>query len=258
MKKYIALLLCILLLTTGCATSGTTFGMKSVQREKKQYPPEDFIPEDVMIVSLGDSLTQGVGGDDEEGGYIPFLKEKLEQLKAVQHAHFENYGVRGNRTDQLLKRLNKPEVKAAIKEADTIIITIGGNDVMQVFKDNLLGLKIDKFVAAESDYRDRLNKILTFIRQHNDKANLLLVGIYNPFIKWFSDIKEMDQIVNNWNEASREVIAKYERTTFVPVADIFENNEESLLYTDYFHPNSQGYERIAERIYTYMLDAGYF
>ncbi|WP_144463741.1 SGNH/GDSL hydrolase family protein [Siminovitchia fortis] len=257
MKKIVFALMCFVLLLAGCANHTRELGKKEPALEHKQMPPEDFIPQDVKIVSVGDSLTQGVGSDDKHGGYIPFLKENLENLKGINKAEFENHGKKGNRTDQLLSRLQQPEVQSDITDADFVIITIGGNDVMQVFRENLLGLKLNKFIAAEDEYQDRLDDILTLIRSYNSDAGIVLVGIYNPFIKWFSDIKEMDQIVDNWNNVSSETIAKYDHALFVPVADIFENNEESLLYTDYFHPNTRGYELIAERIYDLLTAEKY-
>jgi len=254
MKKSILLFILFTFIVSGCSAPDRKLSQNEVRLEMKQQPPADFIPHDLKIISVGDSLTQGVGAEGQYSGYIQFLKKDLEKLKSIKEAEFENFGKKGNRTDQLLKRLDHQEVKAAIQEADMVIITIGGNDVMQVFRENLLGLKLNKFVAAENGYQERLNEILATIKDYNSEADIVLVGIYNPFIKWFSDIKEMDKIVNNWNEVSANTVANYDRALFVPVADIFVNNEESLLYTDYFHPNKRGYELIAERIYLYLTN----
>ncbi len=255
--KKIVLALCFVLFLSGCISHTRQLSKNETAIEEKQTPPADFIPQDVKVVSVGDSLTQGVGSDDQHGGYIPFLQAELEKLKGINKAEFINHGKKGNRTDQLLKRLQQPKVISDIMDADMVIITIGGNDIMQVFRENLLGLKLNKFIAAEDEYQKRLDDILALIRSYNSDAGIILVGIYNPFIKWFSDIKEMDQVVENWNNVSSETIAKYNHALFVPVADIFENNEESLLYTDYFHPNTRGYELIAERIYNYLTAENY-
>ena len=231
----------LILIATGCSAPYKELSRKEVLLEAKDYPPADFIPKKIKLVSIGDSLTQGVGSGENANGYINFLKEDIERLKGIQNAEFQNFGVKGNRTDQLLKRLQSPQIKYHIEEADAVIITIGGNDIMQVIKDNLLGLKVDKFSLAEGGYRNRLQEILTTIRKYNGTAGIILVGVYNPFMKWFSDMKEMDMIVQSWNHVSAETVAEYDHALFVPVDDIFKNNEESLLYTDYFHPNSRGY-----------------
>jgi lysophospholipase L1-like esterase len=250
MKKYLLILAGLCLILTGCAAPDKGLEARKIRLEMKQQPPADFIPKHIKIVSIGDSLTKGVGS--ELNGYIDFLQNDMEQLKGVKKAEFHNFGVKGNRTDQLLKRLQSPYIRQHIEEADMVIITIGGNDIMQVIKDNLLGLKLAKFASAEEGYRERLKQILATIREYNDTAAIILVGIYNPFIKWFSDIHEMDLIVSNWNKASAETAAEFDGIVFVPVDDIFKNKEESLLYTDYFHPNSRGYELIAKRIFEYL------
>ncbi|MBS4217379.1 GDSL family lipase [Bacillus sp. FJAT-49711] len=246
---------CILLLT-GCSIPYSKQGVHIINREEKQMPPANFMPVTVNIVSIGDSLTQGIGDIDGKGGYISYLKDKLEENHSIKEVDFNNFGVKGNRTDQLLDRLKQNKIKASIKDADIVIITIGGNDVMQVFKENLMGLHVNMFLNAEKGYSERLTEIIDTIISYNNETDIYLVGIYNPFIRWFSDLKEMDEIVNSWNDASSTVINNYSQTTFVPVDDIFQNKEETLLYTDYFHPNNEGYELIANRIYDYLGKKG--
>ena len=207
------------------------------------------MPQKLTIVSAGDSLTQGVGDSTNSGGYIPYLKSKLEGLRNIQEATFYNFGVRGNRTDQLLKRIKTKEVRNKIKQADLVMITIGGNDVMRVFREHLTDLKLQEFVRARKQYQKNLNEIMLTVREENPHAGVVLVGLYNPFIKWFSDIKELQEIVANWNTASKEVLDQYPQTLFIPISDIFENKEEDLLYKDYFHPNDKGYELIADRLF---------
>ena len=53
----------------------------------------------------------------------------------MQNVRTENLGKRGNRTDQLLARLNQPGVAAEVSRADIVFLTIGGNDVMKVVRD---------------------------------------------------------------------------------------------------------------------------
>ncbi|MBS4209840.1 SGNH/GDSL hydrolase family protein [Bacillus sp. FJAT-50079] len=254
MKRLMILLLLLVLALMSCSASNVNVQLKprTTTGLLKPFPPEDFIPKNISIVSVGDSLTQGVGDDQHLGGYISYLKEELEDSKGIKTASFVNYGVKGNRSGQLLTRLKKKEMVQAIEEADLVIITIGGNDVMQVFKENLLGLEVSQFAAAETGYSKRLKEIIETIRSYNNEARIALVGIYNPFMKYFSDIKEMDDIVMNWNKTSESIVTEFNDTSFIPVADIFENNEENLLYSDLFHPNNRGYQLMAERIYEYL------
>ncbi|MBO0994825.1 SGNH/GDSL hydrolase family protein [Bacillus sp. SD088] len=237
---------------SGCSTPYKEQKVLKLEHEYKQMPPEDFLPKDLTIVSIGDSLTQGVGDIKELGGYIPYLKEKLEGQKDIRTADFVNFGIKGNRSDQLLERLDQPKVQSSIQNADVVIITIGGNDVMKVFKQNLAHLKVETFLQEEKYYQERLTDIIETVSSYNKQTEIILMGIYNPFMRWFADIKEMDQIISTWNDTSSQVVDQFEHAYFVPVADIFNNYEEDLLYTDYFHPNNKGYELIANRFYTYF------
>ncbi|MBU8878940.1 SGNH/GDSL hydrolase family protein [Bacillus sp. FJAT-29790] len=211
--------------------------------------PENFFPREITVVSAGDSLTQGVGDSTEQGGYLPYLEAMLEQDRGIRDAYFYNFGVKGNRSDQLLRKLESTRVKKAIKEADIVILTIGGNDVMKVVRENFAGLKLKAFKQQKKIYEQNLKAALTLIREENPDIMVVLVGLYNPFIKWFANISEIGEIINDWNMKSKDILAQYPETYFVEIDDLFQGNEENLLFTDYFHPNDRGYELIAGRVY---------
>jgi lysophospholipase L1-like esterase len=256
MKKMLFSLFLTILLISGCSGSEITpHPQVTSTLVQKEQPPADFIPKTMKVVSIGDSLTQGVGDSTKSGGYVPYLKESLESLDAVKDAEFTNFGVRGNRTDQLLKRLNNEDVKGAITESDLVFITIGGNDVMRVFKENLYDLNLAVFNTEMAEYGQRLDEIMTLIRSYNPDTGVVLMGIYNPFNTWFSEIKEVDDIILNWNKMSVEVISEYEQTSFITINDIFMEGKESLLFEeDYFHPNDQGYELMANRMFEKLTE----
>jgi len=200
------------------------------------------------VVSAGDSLTQGVGDSTDQGGYLPYLKTMLEKEKGIKEVDISNFGVTGNRTTQLLKRLQSQEVRNQLQKADLVILTIGGNDIMKVVRDNISNLKISVFAEEKKSYITHLKQIMDVIVQENPQASIVLVGLYNPFSQVFSNIEEMNQIVSDWNQAGKSVIANYPNAYFVEIEDLFLNTNEDLLYTDNFHPNDKGYELIAGRL----------
>ncbi|WP_229720129.1 SGNH/GDSL hydrolase family protein [Oceanobacillus neutriphilus] len=208
--------------------------------------------EDVDIVALGDSLTQGVGDDTNQGGYVGILDRTLQALDT--NVHFDNFGKRGNRSDQLLTRLEEePELTNALEEADIIIITIGANDIMQVLKENIMDLEISYFNDEQSFYEERLSGIFDKLRSINADASIYLLGIFNPFKNYFEDIPELDQIVADWNTIGREMVNQYEGSTFVPIDDLFDEDDSANLFSDdNFHPNYDGYYLMAERILEYF------
>ncbi|WP_031536012.1 MULTISPECIES: SGNH/GDSL hydrolase family protein [unclassified Bacillus (in: firmicutes)] len=257
MKKpftFLVLLFSLLMLVS-CSNQTLYIKEKDVVVTEKKDIPVSFLPQEMSIVSVGDSLTQGVGDSTGKGGYVPYLQDLLEETKGVNKADFVNYGVRGNRSDQLLKRIKTEEVSKAIQKADGVIITIGGNDIMKVVRNNFTNLQVESFNEQLNEYENNLYEILSNVRTNNSNAVIILVGVYNPFIKMFSDIKEMNKIVTDWNNTSEKVLAEYDHTYFVSIESIFENPTSDLLYEDYFHPNDQGYKLIAEAIYNKMLTA---
>ncbi|TMU88329.1 GDSL family lipase [Bacillus sp. BHET2] len=244
-------MLAFVFLLSGCSLEDAADHIKrEVSNWEKENPNETFIPKNLKVVSVGDSLTQGVGDSTKKGGYVPYLENQLETLDGVKDAQFHNYGVRGNRTDQLLKKLKKADVKASIQDSDLVMITIGGNDVMKIFRENLSHLELEVFQGEKRQYQLRLQEIIETVRSYNPDAGIVLLGLYNPFNTWFSDIEEVNQVIHNWNEASQEILSGYDKTLFVKIEDLFIDTGDTLLYDDYFHPNDEGYKLIADRMFT--------
>ncbi|ACJ33815.1 SGNH/GDSL hydrolase family protein [Anoxybacillus flavithermus] len=238
MNKFLLLFLCMCLV--GCSSTPTM--MKEKEKEQVQIKPRDL-----QIVALGDSLTEGVG--DEQGGYVTLVKKYVEQREDVNEVFVENIGKRGLRSEQLTDVIMNNE--SVIRKADVILITIGGNDVMKVVRSHFLSLTYELFVKEQQMFASRLDEQLQLLRHINEDAYIVLIGLYNPFSSAFPNIPEMDEIIHMWNEGSEEVISRYDRTLFVPIADLFEGRDD-VLYDDQFHPNTHGYELIAQRIYEYL------
>ncbi|TCT25046.1 lysophospholipase L1-like esterase [Melghiribacillus thermohalophilus] len=202
----------------------------------------------IHIVAIGDSLTQGVGDQSEQGGYVGIVQQHLKQ-----RGHIQAFGKRGLRTDQLIKRLEEQEIAAAIKQADIVILTIGANDVMQVVKNHFTELTYEKFVEEQLPYQERLRKIFERIRTLNGDAKIYLLGMFNPFEQYFGDIQELDRIVDDWNRIGRNTVQQFPPAVFIPTKDLFSNRDHNLFHSDHFHPNTKGYELIARRILYYLI-----
>jgi lysophospholipase L1-like esterase len=255
-KKFTFIFL-IMLLLASCSSvnhSDLIHSEKETSLAVKKEIPVDFFPRNLTVAAVGDSLTEGVGDSTERGGYVPYLEMSLEKDKGIQDAVFYNFGVKGNRSDQLLKKLETDEVKDVVKNADAVIITIGGNDVMKVVRENFSKLKLRAFAREKKIYEQNLTEVLDSIKEVNPNSKIILIGLYNPFLKWFSEITEINAILGDWNDTSQDILKNYPGTYFVEIADIFENTDDNLLYTDYFHPNDKGYELIAGRVHQILTE----
>jgi lysophospholipase L1-like esterase len=209
-----------------------------------------FFKKDIRIVSIGDSLTQGVGDETENGGYVGILDHTFDNQNL--NITIENFGKKGNRSDQLLKRLEKKEIETSIKDANIVLITIGANDIMHVVKNNWTNLHMDPFEEERVKYVERLTTIFNKIIELNPEAEIYLIGFYNPFEQYFDEIEQLGMIMDNWNEAGLMVTEEFENVYYIPIYDLFRSPDENLLAEDHFHPNTKGYKLIAKRVIDYL------
>ncbi|WP_174615008.1 SGNH/GDSL hydrolase family protein [Virgibacillus ihumii] len=233
--------------------NSVTESLKLILGEALERTVDLFTSKESHIVAIGDSLTQGVGDDVVEGGYVGILKNIMNDGGDKQ-VTFDNYGVRGNTSSQLYDRLDDPKIKQSLKDADIILITIGANDVMEVVKQNFTNLTLKDFQQERIAYKERLKNILNQMREYNADAEIYLIGFYNPFAKYFPSLEELGVIVESWNSTGKKVVRQYENTTFIPTADLFKGKETDLFASDNFHPNHQGYQLIAKRVLEYITE----
>ncbi len=211
----------------------------------------NFFQKDTHIVAIGDSLTQGIGDETGNGGYIGILDERLDEQDI--NVTFDNFGKRGNRTDHLLKRLQEtPEINESLEQADMVLITIGSNDIMQIMKDNFMNLTEEPFIDERGPYGERLSQIMDHIISVQPEAEIYLLGFFNPFEKYFGDIEALNQILTRWNNESLQVTNQYEQIHYIPMQDIYQYETENVFSNDNFHPNHRGYRLMAERVITYL------
>ena len=228
--------------------------------------------ENVTYVAIGDSLTQGVGDSSNQGGFVPVLSQALESDFDWQVTS-RNYGIAGNTSNQILKRMQeKKDIQRDLKKAKVMTLTVGGNDVIHVIKDNITNLNVDTFTKPAQAYQKRLRQIIELARKENKTLPIYIVGIYNPFYLNFPEMTEMQIIVDNWNQSTEEVCKEYDNVYFVPVNDLLykgidgkggvtssddtsqsskssqDSLNDALFEDDHFHPNNTGYQIMSDAI----------
>ena len=225
------------------------------------------VKNNIRFVAIGDSLTEGVGDETTSGGYVPLVASTLEEAFSINSIEIENYGVAGDRSTQILKRINEQqEIQDDIASAEIISVTVGGNDLMKVIQNNILGLSVEKFEKPGEKYQANLTKLLTTIRQLNSTAPIYVLGIYNPYYIYFPEITEMQTIIDQWNTRTQAVVEQEERMYSVPINDLIyqgiisdeeasevpdadtlnELRNNAIYEGDNFHPNYNGYQLIAK------------
>ncbi|SFQ04300.1 Lysophospholipase L1 [Salibacterium halotolerans] len=211
-----------------------------------------FISSDLHITAVGDSLTKGTGDSSDNGGYVGILEDSLEKSVPDASIQVDNYGKKGNRSDQILERLNNPKISSSINQADIVLLTVGANDIMKIVRSNLTDLTYDDFQEEKDPYKQRLTSIFERIREENEDAVIYLLGLYNPFNMYFSDIPELDRIVTDWNMIGKNVVNEQEQAGFIPIRDLFQYAGPGYYAEDNFHPNQRGYASMADQVLEYI------
>ncbi len=190
---------------------------------------------EIQVAVLGDSLVFGIGDtrNKNKGGYI------LRARKAMPKVVFQNLGVQGQRTFELISLIEdalvddtNEEVKAVLTNADVIFLDVGRNDKW------LFGEPIDTF--------KNLQKAATLIRTNVKKltnieplvvtAAMMLPnrGSQGPFVK-----------------ALNAMIIK-SHSTLRPANLRFDLVSKRLLQFDQIHPTSKGYDALASTFVRYL------
>lgn len=217
--------------------------------EDSQANPEtkqkQTVTTDLTVLALGDSLTRGTG--DETGkGYIGLVTDQLREELDPREVTVYNLGINGQDSSQLLQQLDQKNVIRQVKEADIILMTIGGNDLFQG-GETLIDFNLAVIEKLQQQYLTNLEQIFTTLREQNAHATIFILGLYNPFIE-LEHSAVTNNIVRGWNYATENVTGKFKNIVFVPTFDLFQLSVNDYLYSDQFHPNQAGYQLISDRL----------
>ncbi|NIK71903.1 MULTISPECIES: GDSL-type esterase/lipase family protein [unclassified Paenibacillus] len=206
---------------------------------------------DIAITAIGDSLTKGTGDASGEG----YVKQVVALLKqnhpGVSVRLNNNLAINGLKTKQLEQLLKTDKSYSfALKQANVIVFTIGGNDLFQTASSpgKAAGeMNLDKLKADLPQSLNRLAQIVKRLHAINPDARVVYVGLYNPFYD-IPEFRDGSLHIQQWNERTYALLHRYPNMSMVPTFDLFENAIGRYLSSDHFHPNHDGYAQIAARI----------
>ncbi len=223
MKKWtkwlLLSLLAILIIGGGWYTVNHFTNLTS--NSSKVVTPKYVEKKNVKLVALGDSLTHGQGDEANNGGYVGVIKEKIEHRYHQTKVTTVNYGVTGDRSDQILDRLNQQsQLRSDLRSADVITMTVGGNDLMQILEKNVMGSErqiTSSVESGEKTYQQKLIKLFDAVRKENPKALIFVMSIYNPFSTYFPDVTIINKSINQWNQTTQDTMNNYKSMYFVNI-----------------------------------------
>jgi len=256
--KYLIIIISVIFLV-GCNSNRmveVSFSEKQNVLFEDYVVPFQFFPRSIELVGIGDSLTQGVGDELKRDGYIGRLQQHFSQYEGIEEVLLTNTAKRGRRSDQLLKMLKDGEIDHQIRKANIITLTIGGNDIMKVVKKDLFNLKVEAFEKELKKFERNYEHILEEIREINSTAPIIIMGLYNPITIVTNEKSEFDLILKNWNDTIQDAAYSDSNACYVPINRLFMTNTNLVYHTDFFHPNSKGYQLVIEEIVKSMRDCG--
>lgn len=217
------------------------------------YAWKSFSPasaNEVQLTAIGDSITFGTG-DPERKGYIGRVSEKFLEEKDIA-VEVTNFAIPRYTTDKTLEQLEDSKIRKQFRKADYIILYIGTNDFRKSADYHFEQLNEKKMRLGKKQFSHNLQTILDKIRQENKTAPILVLGLYHPY-KEYQNEQEILEFIQQWNHEIASCAAKYERTTFVPVLDLFINQKKQDYFSDKIHLNPSGYQLMSERVYEHLL-----
>jgi acyl-CoA thioesterase I len=223
--RIIALFLLLLLI--GCITTRPAPLQTVVQNELAANATpviEKNLTKTSTIVAFGDSITAGFGVPNEST--YPAQLEPLLQEGGYDYSVI-NMGRSGDTTFGALERV--PEVIAL--RPQIVILQIGANDAARLF---------DPVVTQEN---------IESIVQQLQAANITVILAGNPVVS-----------LANWDFPERftalypAVAEKYD-LIYIPFFLEGVAGDQTMNLQDGLHPNSKGYERIANNTYPYVIQA---
>jgi len=200
----------------------------------------------VKFLVLGDSIAAGSGVyiNSERRAYGPLVA-------AAKGYDLTNYGAGGDTSARMLQKVKENEhIRWAIRQADIIAVSIGGNDLMHAEDFNTLVIEgllgdydaIEPILAA---YRENFAGIVEGIRALNPGALLIVQTLYNPAFPLPSLRKAYGAAIQGINAGIRDYLAAHPGA-FV-VADVYSAFEarRGAVFVDMTHPSGYGHSIIA-------------
>jgi len=217
--------------------------MDTTQGDNNSNKDDEVDVDNPSILILGDSIGFGIGDDPNQG--IGRRYAALLDPEGIKDIQITNLSIPGSKVSELFELVKQPENVAALSEATLIILSIGGNDLNNIDDLDVLSLEIDYKETLEQ-YMEALQGIVNSIRALNNRAQLAIVGLYDPYAENDSN---KTSLLLQWNYETQRIAASDLRMIYIPTYELFQYNLSTYLAADQFHPSSVGYQAIAEALY---------
>ena len=213
--------------------------MKTQPDVMKVQEPQEGQGTAVKIVFFGDSITEScrnhMDGNDLGVGYVKIAAGKLRLLYPDTKFCFLNRGNGGERTAELLQRVERDVVA---EKPDHVVLEVGINDVWCRFARG-------EEVTPEA-FRSNYTALVDAISATGAKLYLL-----QPFALKMGDKQRFRPFLNTFNAIIREIAAE-RALPLIPVDEVFmgltQDIDPAQFATDGVHPTHRGCRYIADML----------
>lgn len=236
------------------------------------------------LLALGDSLTTGYGLPNYTYGGDPYLCDSYINRIAAAYGleggkTYINRAVNGDKTGDLARLL--PSLEGDVKNAEMIVLTIGGNDLLGLLPEiayMLSGQQVSDFAQAVAifakvtpeqyealqndpafaarmktvleDVATNLQTIASFFKEKAPDARVIFLKQYNPMhnVQGFEAFGAFGGgFLTSINQTVEQVAAAFGYET-VDVPSVIDDRAEELTNIRLFdiHPNAKGHLEIAK------------
>ncbi|HEU4760558.1 MAG TPA: GDSL-type esterase/lipase family protein [Dehalococcoidia bacterium] len=229
-------------------------------------------------VALGDSLAFGVGASDPgTHGYVGLVFDALRTSDRYRErglglvnlsapgATSADLLLHGSQLDSAVQEIirRQEDTSSADDNVEIISIDIGGNDLLDLASgdspcraDLTSGPCGERFAQMLGALRSNLKEVVGKLRQAAPKADIIIVGLYNPYSGTGSSLETpADLAVQQINGALAGVAADTSvGAKWAPVFDFFRGRGAQWIAADGLHPNDKGHAVIAEALLAAIQD----
>ncbi len=192
----------------------------------------------MKLVFFGDSITEAgrnlYDPADLGEGFVKIAASKLRPLYPDIAFDIYNFGVGGERTEELLARVD--EVTAV--KPDVVVLEVGVNDVWRRFT--------NEEIVTEEQFEKNYSSIVKALKKCGAKVILV-----EPYVLDMKDKRRFRPYLNTYIAVIRE-IARTEELPLVPLDEIFNGITQDIkpeeFAEDGVHPTHRGCRYIADLI----------
>jgi lysophospholipase L1-like esterase len=187
----------------------------------------------LVVACLGDSITEGSPQHDSRRGGNP--ESQWMYWAADERLEFRNYGIWGERTDEIADRLDE-----ALRGADALVVQGGINDIAQ-------GRPVERAVE----------NLRTIVRGAKQRGVPVVVANVLPWNNGWPDaeakIRRLNVVIAELAEG--EGIALLDFHSALEDPDAPGRMQAELAHDDGDHPSVAGYRRLGEAVLDDLLRA---